>query len=87
MNKSEKRGAKYLAKAAPKPRNLKHPVTAYVHYESVGGDLVHFEVKCSAAARYKMAFESRNRPNVIDHWVLDYARKDARLIKLPSQCV
>ena len=82
--RNEKRGARMLENP-PKPRVYKSPISAFVHYESMGGDLVAFEVRLAASAISKLDSLAANRPNVVTHYVETKLRAGARLIVLPSQ--
>lgn len=82
--KAEKRGARMLENP-PKLRTYKSPINAFIHYESMGGDLVAFKIKLCASAICKLDSQAANRPNVVKHWVCLKLQPKARLIVLPSQ--
>ena len=83
--RNEKRGARMLDNP-PKAKTYKSPISAFVHYERMCGDIVAFEVKLPASAICKLDSQAKYRPNVVTHYVCLELRAGARLIVLPS-CV
>lgn len=81
---AEKRGARYLENP-PKPRTYKAPISAFVHYESMGGDLVAFEVRLCMSAISKLDSQACNHPNVVTHYVELKLKPNHRLVVLPSR--
>ncbi len=81
--KREKHGARYLENP-PKPREYKAPISAYVHYESMGGDQVAFEVSLGVIAVAILRNRAEHPSNVVEHSVCLKMDPDARLIVLPS---
>lgn len=84
LSRGEKRGISNIEGRAKPRKALKRPRTAYVNYESQGGDLVCFAVPNIGAARYESLEAScyYGQANVVRFHVT--TRPDGRLIELPS---
>ena len=84
MRESLKRGKRYLENP-PKRRTYKRPVTAYVHYESAGGEKLAFafEIASNSLGRYQD--KERFRPNVVPHKINIELAAGHRLVALPSE--
>lgn len=84
LSRGEKRGISNIEGRAKPRKALKRPLTAYVNYESQGGDLVCFAVPNIGSARYESLVAScyYGIPNVVRFHVS--AHPDGRLIELPS---
>ncbi len=87
--KSIARGKRWLDNP-PTPRTYKRPVTAYVHYRSMGDEIVAFALTASAQTISDLICRSEWRKrgatsDVVDHWVARKLDPGARLVVLPSQ--
>jgi hypothetical protein len=80
----EKRGQRQLVDP-PKVRTYKRPVTAYVHYDSMGGERLAFAITTSGSALGRLQAKADLTSNIVAHAVRDGLEHGARLIALPSQ--
>jgi hypothetical protein len=69
----------------PKRRAYKRPVTAYVHYESMGGERVAFAVETSSRTLWKLEENANRKFNIVAHTVSSQLEPNTRLVTLPSE--